>query len=421
MELIDKIVSYSNLHQAYKQVVSNKGSAGIDGMKTEELWSFLKDNRESIRAAILSGAYRPNAVKGIYIPKPNSEEKRLLGIPTVIDRFIQQSIQQVLYKVFNPQFSKFSYGYRKGKSAIQAVKQALNYANSGCRYVVDIDLSKFFDRVNHDLLMSLIAKRVQDKPLLQLIRRYLQSGIMLNGVVEERKEGTPQGSPLSPLLSNILLNELDKELESRGHKFVRYADDFSIYVRTKTSANRVMKSVKRFIENKLKLKMNQKKSAVRYVGKMELLGYGIYRTRKQDFALKVKEDSWRKFKQKCKEITRKTKPYSFDYRVQKLKELGQGWIAYFRYAGLHERLNRLDRWLGSRLRCCIWKTWKRVRTRIRNLKRLGVPERLAVKWGLNRSGSWHIAHSPILTTTLTVERLKRQGFKPMSEIYRKYK
>jgi len=421
VELIDKIVSYSNLHEAYKQVVSNKGAAGVDGMCTDELWDFLKENREPIRAAILSGDYRPNAVKGIFIPKTNSEEKRLLGIPTVIDRFIQQAIHQVLYKVFNPRFSYFSFGFRKRKNAQQAVGQALEYANSGYRYVVDIDLSKFFDRVNHDLLMSLIAKQVQDKALLRLIRRYLQAGIMLNGAVQQRKEGTPQGSPLSPLLSNILLNELDTELSNRGHKFVRYADDFSIYVHTKVAATRVMASIKRFIENKLKLKINEKKSAVRYVGHMELLGYGIYRTRKQVFALRVKADSWRVFKKKCKEITRKTKPYSFAYRVRKLRELGQGWIAYFRYAGLHERLNRLDRWLGSRLRYCIWKTWKRVRTRIRNLKRLGVPPPLAVKWGLNRSGGWHIAHTPILTTTLTVERLKRRGFKPMSDIYRKYK
>ena len=421
MSLVEKIVSYDNLHNAYKQVVSNKGSAGIDGMKTDELWMFLQRNREAIRAAILSGDYYPNAVKGIFIPKPNSTDKRMLGIPTVVDRFIQQAIHQVLYNVFNPRFSKFSFGFRKRKNATQAVNQALKYANTGHHYVVDIDLSKFFDRVNHDLLMSLIAKRVQDKALLLLIRRYLQAGIMQKGKIQQRKEGTPQGSPLSPLLSNILLNELDTELSNRGHKFVRYADDFSIYVHTKRSATRVMKSINRFLESKLKLQINQKKSAVRYVGKMELLGYGIYRTRKHVFALKVSEASWRTFKKKCKELTRKTKPYSFSYRVHKLKELGRGWIAYFRYANIKERLSRLDHWLGSRLRYCIWKTWKRIRTRIRNLKRLGVPIPLAVKWGLNRSGGWHIVHTPILTTTLTVIRLRRMGFKPMSEIYQKYK
>jgi RNA-directed DNA polymerase len=429
MELTNRIVSYANLHEAYKRVVANKGAAGVDGMSVDELWDFLKTNRETIRAAILSGDYRPNAVKGIYIPKPGSSDKRLLGIPTVIDRFIQQAIQQELYKVFNREFSPYSYGFRKGKSAQQAVKQALSYANSGFHYVVDTDLSKFFDRVNHDLLMSLIAKRVSDKPLLRLIRCYLQSGIMIDGVICRREEGTPQslprtnvgGSPLSPLLSNILLNELDKELTARGHKFVRYADDFSIYVRSKPLAQRVMQSIWRFIENKLKLQINEKKSAVRYVGHMELLGYGIYRTRQQNFALKVSETSWQRFKSKCKEITRKTKPYSYDYRVRKLRELGQGWISYFRYAGLGERLKRLDHWLGSRLRYCIWKTWKRIRTRIRNLARLGVPKPLAIKWGLNRKGGWHIVHTPIFTTTITVERLKQRGFVPMSTIYRKYR
>lgn len=421
MELTSKIVSYQNLHTAYKQVVANKGSAGVDGMLVDELWDFLDNNRESIRTAILQGTYQPNAVKGIQIPKANSTDKRLLGIPTVVDRFIQQAIQQQLYKIFNREFSKYSYGFRKGKSAQQAVKQALDYANEGYTYVVDIDLSKFFDRVNHDLLMSLIAKKVTDKPLLKLIRRYLQAGIMIDGVVQNRTEGTPQGSPLSPLLSNILLNELDKELTARGHKFVRYADDFSIYVRSKTSAQRVMESIRKFIENKLKLKINEKKSSVRYVGHMELLGYGIYRTRQQQFALRVTDESWRKFVSKCKQITRKTKPYSFDERVKKLRELGYGWIAYFRYANIYGRLKRLDSWLGSRLRYCIFKTWKRIRTRIRNLAKLGVPKPLAIKWGLNRKGGWHLVHTPIFTTTITVERLKQRGFKPMTEIYLKYR
>lgn len=419
MNILEKTVSYENLNLAYKQVVRNKGASGIDKMKTEELKPFLHKHLEEIRMAVFTGKYYPQSVKGIFIPKSGSTEKRLLGIPTVIDRFIQQAIHQVLYKVFDPEFSEFSYGFRKGKNAQQAVQKALEYVNTGFHYVVDIDLSKFFDRVNHDYLMSLIAKKIPDKELLRLLRRYLQSSILINGIKQEHKEGTAQGSPLSPLLSNILLNELDKELSARGHKFVRYADDFSIYVRTKTSAERVMKSIRKFIENKLHLKINEKKSSVRYAGHMELLGYGIYRTRKQTFALKVTESSWQSFKRKCKQITRKTKPFSFDYRVWKLKELGQGWISYFKYAGLKERLNRLDRWLGSRLRYCIFKTWKRIRTRIRNLKRLGVPLSLAIKWGLNRKGGWHLVHTPIFTTTITNERLKLRGFKPMSEIYSK--
>jgi len=418
MNLIDEIVSYSNLHKAYKQVVSNKGAAGVDGMQVSELWDFLGQNRETIRLSILSGNYHPQAVKGIEIPK-SSGGKRLLGIPSVIDRMIQQAIQQVLYVIFNREFSTYSYGFRRGKSATQAVRQALSYVNSGRHYVVDIDLSKFFDRVNHDYLMSLISRKVSDKMLLKLIRRYLQADIMINGVQSRRKEGTPQGSPLSPLLSNILLNELDKELAQRGHKFVRYADDFSVYVNTKRSATRVMQSLTKFIENKLKLKINESKSSVRYAGHMELLGYGIYRTRKQDFALKVSASSWNSFKRKCKQLTRKTKPINILTRTNRLRLYGQGWINYFRYAKIGTRLKRLDSWLGSRLRYCIFKTWKRVRTRIRKLKSLGVPEPLAIKWGLNQKGGWHLVHTPIFTTTLTVEKLKQQGFKPMAEIYYK--
>lgn len=419
MNTLERILSYEILNLTYKQVFRYKGASGIDTMQVEELKPFLQNHIKDIRSAILSGEYYPQSVRGIFIPKSGSDEKRLLGIPTVVDRFIQQAIHQVLYEVFDPEFSEFSYGFRKGKNAQQAVLQALEHANSGFHYVVDIDLSKFFDRVNHDYLMSLIAKKIHDKELLRLIRRYLQSSILINGVKQGRRDGTPQGSPLSPLLSNILLNELDKELTKRGHRFVRYADDFSIYVKTKVSAQRVMGSLRTFIENKLHLKINEKKSSVRYAGHMELLGYGIYRTRKQTFALKVTDESWRRFKNKCKQITRKTKPFSLDYRVAKLKELGRGWINYFKFANIKQRLSRLDNWLGSRLRYCIFKTWKRIRTRIRNLKRLGVPLPLAIKWGLDRKGGWHLVHTPIFTTTITNERLKQRGFLPMSDIYMK--
>lgn len=419
MDLLDRILSRNNLTKAYQQVVGNKGCAGVDGMTVDDLKAHLNAHWTGIKADILSGKYRPKPVLGVEIDKPQGG-KRLLGIPTVIDRLVQQSIQQRLSEIFDPGFSSYSYGFRKGKNCHQAISRALGYVNSGCRYVVDIDLSKFFDRVNHDYLMSLLAKEIQDKELLRLIRRYLQSGIMLDGVTSKRGEGTPQGSPLSPLLSNILLNELDKELTNRGHKFVRYADDFSIYVNTKRSAHRVMRSVTKFIEVKLKLKINKQKSAVRYAGHMELLGYGIYRKRDQRFGLKVTESSWRKFKQKCKEITRKSKPYSLVERTEKLRQLGYGWISYFRYAGLKSRLTDLERFLAGRLRYCIWKSWKRLRTRIRNLKRLGIPLWLAIKWGLNRRGGWHIVNTPILKTTITEERLRMRGYLPMREIYGKF-
>jgi len=405
--------------EAYKQVVGNKGSPGVDRMSVQELGMYIKLHWPGIKHSILEGSYRPSPVLGIEIDKPKGG-KRLLGIPTVLDRLIQQAIQQVLSQHFDPRFSQFSYGFRKGKNAHQAIKQALIYANTGSKYVVDIDLSKFFDRVNHDYLMGLLSKEIHDKYLLSLIRRYLQSGILKDGLTSKRTEGTPQGSPLSPLLSNIILNELDKELDKRNHRYVRYADDFSIYVSTKRSAERVKRSITRFVENKLKLKVNQQKSAVRYVGHMELLGYGIYRMRNQKFGLKVIESNWQKFVRNCKMITRKSRPMSFDERVDKLRILCNGWIGYFRYANIKSRLIGLDRLLGSRLRYCIWKSWKRIRTRIRNLMKMGLPEWLAVKWGFTRRGGWHVVQSPILQTTLTNERLQKRGFVPTASIYEKF-
>lgn len=419
MITLEKILSRENMVRAYKQVVRNKGCAGVDGLTVDDLQSFLHDHWSEIKASIESGRYHPQPVLGKEIDKPKGG-KRLLGIPTVSDRLIQQAIHQIMSPYFDRDFSPMSFGFRVGRNCHQAIHTALRYVNNGSRYVVDIDLKNFFDRVNHDQLMGLLANEITDKQLLRLIRRYLQSGILLGGITSKRTEGTPQGSPLSPLLSNIVLNQLDKELTRRGHKFVRYADDFSIYVGTKRSANRVMRSITGFIEVKLRLKVNKQKSAVRYAGHMELLGYGIYRMRNQQFGLKVIEENWQKFVRKCKEITRKTKPYSLDERFQKLKDLGQGWIAYFKFAGLKSRLADLDRILTGRIRYCIWKSWKRLRTRITNLKRLGVPEWLAIKWGLNRKGGWHIVNTPILKTTITLERLKSKGFLPMSDIYARY-
>lgn len=406
------------MQEAFTRVFENKGCAGVDNMSVQDLKAHLQTHWTGIKRAILEGSYRPEPALGKEIDKPKGG-KRLLGIPTVLDRMIQQAIQQVLNEHFDSKFSQFSYGFRKGKNAHQAIKMALHYVNTGSKYVVDIDLSKFFDRVNHDYLMGLLSKEIHDKRLLILIRRCLQSGILLEGLTSKRTEGTPQGSPLSPLLSNIILNELDKELEKRNHRFVRYADDFSIYVNTKRSAMRVMQSISRFVERRLKLKVNSEKSAVRYAGHMELLGYGIYRMRNQKFGLKVIESNWQKFVRKCKSITRKSRPLSFDERVKELRVLRYGWIGYFRYANIKTRLIGLDRLLGSRLRYCIWKSWKRIRTRIRNLIKLGLPEWLAVKWGFTRRGGWHVVQSPILQTTITNERLQKRGFVPTANIYKK--
>lgn len=404
---------------AFNRVVDNNGCAGVDGMEVKDLQPYLNEHWDHIKASILNGTYRPQPVMGVEIDKPQGG-KRLLGIPTVIDRLIQQAIQQELNDVFDPGFSSFSFGFRKGKSAHQAIKTALSYVNTGSRYVVDIDLSNFFDRVNHDFLMGLLSKAIKDKQLLRLIRRYLQSGILLDGLTCKRTAGTPQGSPLSPLLSNVILNELDNELHSRNHRFVRYADDFSIYVRTKRSANRVMNSISKFIVSKLKLRVNEQKSAVRYAGHMELLGYGIYRMRSQKFGLKVIERNWQKFVRKCKSLTKKSKSFSFQDRVEKLRSYCLGWVGYFRYANIKTRLVELDGLLGSRLRYCIWKSWKRIRTRIRNLKKLGVPEWQAVKWGFTRKGGWRVVQSPILQTTITNTRLQARGFVPTANIYQRF-
>jgi len=418
--MLERIVSKENMSKAYFRVVGNKGCSGVDDMEIKDLKPYLDIHWKDIKNAILEGSYRPSSVLGLEIDKPKGG-KRLLGIPTVLDRLIQQAIQQVLSEYFDPKFSNYSFGFRKGKSSHQAIQLALGFTNTGSRYVVDIDLSKFFDRVNHDHLMGLLSKEIQYKRLLVLIRRYLQAGILLDGLASKRTEGTPQGSPLSPLLSNIILNELDKELSKRNHRFVRYADDFSIYVNTRRSAIRVMRSITKFVEYKLKLKVNRQKSAVRYAGHMELLGYGIYRMRNQKFGLKVIESNWQKFVRKCKTITKKSHPLSFKERVQKLRELCYGWIGYFRYANIKIRLKGLDQLLGSRLRYCIWKSWKRIRTRIRNLKRLGVPEWQAIKWGFTRKGGWHIVNSPILRTTITNERLQNQGYVTLESIYNRFR
>ncbi len=340
--MLERIVSKENMFAAYHRVVGNKGCAGVDGMKVNDLKPYLNERWKEIKQTILDGSYRPEAVLGIEIDKPKGG-KRLLGIPTVVDRMLQQAIQQVLNERFDPCFSNCSFGFRKRKSSHQAIKQALGYVNTGSKYVVDIDLSKFFDRVN-----------------------------------------------------------------------------FSIYVNTKKAALRVMKSITKFVESKLKLKVNKEKSAVRYAGHMELQGYGIYRMRTQKFGLKVIEGNWQKFVNKCKSITKKSYPLSFNERVRKLRELCYGWIVYFRYANIKTRLIGPDRLLGSRLRYCIWKSWKRIRTRIRNLIKLGVPQWQAIKCSFTRKGGWHIVQSPILQTTITNERLHKRDFVPTACINKRF-
>ncbi|MED3668866.1 group II intron reverse transcriptase/maturase, partial [Geobacillus kaustophilus] len=377
-----------NLLRALKQVEKNKGSHGTDGMSVKDLRRHLVEHWDAIRHALEEGTYEPCPVRRVEIPKPNGGV-RLLGIPTVTDRFIQQAIAQVLTPIFDPSFSEHSYGFRPGRRGHDAVKKAKQYIQEGYTWVVDIDLEKFFDRVNHDKLMGILAKRIPDKILLKLIRKYLQAGVMINGVVMETQEGTPQGGPLSPLLSNILLDELDKELEKRGHKFVRYADDCNIYVRTKKAGERVMKSITAFIEKKLRLKVNETKSAVDRPWRRKFLGFSF--TPSKEPKIRIAKESIRRMKQRIRTMTSRSKPIPMPERIEQLNQYILGWCGYFSLAETPSVFKELDGWIRRRLRMCQWKEWKLPRTRVRKLQSLGVPKQKAYEWGNTRKKYWRVA------------------------------
>jgi RNA-directed DNA polymerase len=421
--LLNKVLARGNLIEAYQQVVNNQGSHGVDGVSTDQLADYLSKHWERIKTEIETGRYFPSKVRGIEIPK-TSGGKRLLGIPTVIDRMIQQAIHQVLNVLFDPDFSKFSYGFRAGKSAHQALRQSQKYINQGRQDIIDLDLKSFFDLVNHDYLMTLICRKVNDPLLLKLIRRYLQAGIQIgNEASKPRHQGTPQGSPLSPLLSNILLNELDKELENRGHKFVRYADDFSIYLQSKKAAKRVRKSITKFLGTRLYLKVNEDKSSICRPMKFELLGYGFIPTYKKGekgkYNLRISPKSIKSLRLKIKRITRKSLPYSFDVRISNLKSLMYGWVNYFQLGKGWQKLRSLDGWVRNRLRYCIWKDWKKPERRRKNFLRLGVNSNMAYAWSRSQMGGWRIACSPMMGTTVTIERLEKRGYISFLSYYQK--
>ena len=414
-DLMERILDRDNLNGAMKRVIRNKGSHGIDGMQVDELLPYLKEHGSVIVSEIRGGTYRPQPVRKAAIPKPDGGIREL-GIPTVIDRWVQQSLAQVLTHVFEPEFSESSYGFRPGRSAHMALNVALGHINDGYRYVVDIDLEKFFDRVNHDVLMGLIAKKVEDRRVLKLIRSYLEAGVMLSGVKVKSQEGTPQGGPMSPLLSNILLNELDKELECRGHRFCRYADDCNIYVRSRRAGERVMASTRRFIENRLRLTVNERKSAVDSPMRRKFLGYSIYNARGQ-YKLRVHPKSFKRLKGKIRDITNRNVSMNFETRVKRLTEITRGWVNYFKLADMKTHLKSLDEWVRRRLRACIWKTWKHIRTRYANLKKLGIPKGKAWEFANTRKGYWRISNSPILTRSITNVRLEKRGYTSMSNMF----
>ena len=415
--LLEKVLDRENLNLAYKRVKKNDGSHGVDEMKVEELLPYLKQHGETLKQSILEGKYRPQPVRRVEISKPDGGI-RLLGIPTAIDRMIQQAIAQVLSPIFEKEFSRYSYGFRPGCNAHQAIEQAQYYINEGYKVVVDIDLEKFFDRVNHDKLMYLLAKRITDKRLLKLIRAYLESGVMLSGLVSSTDEGTPQGGPLSPMLSNVMLHELDKELEKRGHRFCRYANDCNIYVKSKKAGNRVMDSVREFIEKRLKLKVNREKSAVDYPSKRKFLGFSFY-NHKGMARIRVHAKPLSRLKAKRKKLTGRSIGISMEARIDKLNQTIRGWVNYYKLADMGTHCQTTDEWLRRRLRMCFWKQWKKTGTRNDNLIRLGIPVSKAWEFANTRKGYRHTANSPILSRSLTNDYLRNLGLSGLSEVYSK--
>jgi RNA-directed DNA polymerase len=404
--LMEEVCERENLKEALRRVKANRGSAGVDEMTVGQLTDYLKQHWPGIREQLLRGAYEPKPVKRVEIPKPDGGVRKL-GIPTVLDRFIQQAVMQVLQRRWDRTFSEHSYGFRPGRSAHQAVAQAQRYIAEGNGWVVDLDLEKFFDRVNHDKLMGQIAKRVEDKRLLKLIRAYLNAGVMENGLVSPSGEGTPQGGPLSPLLSNLVLDELDRELERRGHRFVRYADDSNIYVRSERAGQRVMESITRFIMQKLKLKVNEAKSAVGRPQERKFLGFSF--TEGPEVKRVIAPKALGRFKQRVREITRRAKSVSMETTIEELVPYMRGWRNYFGFCETPEVLMYLTRWVRLRLRAALWRQWKTQRRRRAALMALGVGQQLASNTAGSGHGPWYLARSKALSVGLSNRHFRTLG------------
>lgn len=408
-DLLERILSRENMRKAWKRVKANKGAAGVDGMSVDEFLAFAREHWTKIRESLLAGTYQPLPVRRVEIPKPMGG-KRPLGIPAVLDRLIQQAVAQVLLPMFDPGFSEFSFGFRPGKSAHGAVYQLREYIRQGYRIAVDMDLSKFFDTVNHDVLMHRVARKVRDKRVLKLIGKFLRAGVKVNGRLQKTYKGVPQGGPLSPLLANILLDDLDKELERRGHLFVRYADDFIIMVKTQRAGQRVMESVMRFLERKLRLQVNESKSRVAKPDKTDFLGFTF-----KGAKIRWSDKAFREFKRRVKRLTGRSWFVTMKYRFKKLAQYVRGWMNYFGISEYYRPIPEIDQWLRRRLRMCYWKQWRWCRTKVRNLLKLGTSVKVAISVGLSRKGPWRLSRTLATQTGMTNKWLKDQGLLSVKE------
>ena len=415
--MLEQILSPTNLNQAYKKVRGNKGSGGIDKMEVESLRDYLVNNKEELIQSIKGGTYRPNPVRRVEIPKDNGK-MRMLGIPTVVDRVVQQASAQILVPIYERQFSTNSYGFRPKRSAHQALNKCREYITEGYKYAVNMDLEKFFDTVNQSKLIEVLSRTIKDGRVISLIHKYLHAGVVVRNKFEETHVGVPQGGPLSPLLSNIMLNELDKELEKRGHRFVRYADDLIILCKSKRSAERTLAGIIPYMEKKLFLKVNREKTVVADIREIKFLGYSFYVVKKEG-RLRAHSKSIAKMKERIKTLTSRSNGWGDARRKEELRQYITGWVNYFKLADIKSLLLHVDEWYRRRLRMVIWKQWKRVRTRLRNLIQLGIPKQKAWEFANTRKGFWHIAVSHILTRSVTNIRLQQAGYIFFSDYYRK--
>ena len=413
--LLEQILTDENLERAYRQVKKNKGAGGIDGMQVDELLPYLRENQKKLVQTLRDGKYHPRPVRRVEIPKENGKTRKL-GIPTVVDRLIQQAICQVLTPIYEQQFSDNSYGFRPKRSAHDALKKCQTNITEGYRYVVDMDLEKYFDTVNQSRLIQILSETIKDGRVISLIHKFLNAGVMVGGMFEDSPEGVPQGGPLSPLLGNVMLNECDWELQKRGHRFVRYADDMMIFCRSKKAAKRTLEKILPFIEGKLFLKVNREKTKVAHVKAVKFLGYGFYIYRGEG-RLKIHPKSVRKFKEKIRIITGRSNGMGIDERKSRLNSIVRGWMNYFKLADAKKLLQGLDEWIRRRIRMVTWKRWKKIRTRFKNLVKAGIGKGKAWEFANSRKGYWRVAGSPILSRAIPNVFLKRAGYLSLMEIY----